>query len=247
MSDDSIYKSAAAHGGWSFEKSNQSPFECQWKDIYIYIKEHHDLKGYLVLDMGSAEGLKFMSIADQFLLGVGIDREPKMLQLALKNASQFEVQNVRFFSMDSNRLQFPDEFFDFLICRHAPFDLPEVHRVLRKGGIFATQQVHERDKQNLKEHFGRGQNYKVPSDASLQDTLKQGKKVGFKCVYQKFSDLDYYFNSKSHLIDFLKKTPVIPDYSSEKEANLTDTFIQTYQSQQGIKSNSARTLLVLKK
>lgn len=247
MSDESIYRSAAAHGGWSFEESKQAPFECLWKDLYIYLKDNHDLKECIVLDIGCAEGLKFMSISDRFLLGVGIDLEPTMIQLARRNTSQFKAQNMRFFSMDSSRLQFPDEFFDFVICRHAPVDLSEVHRVLKKGGIFATQQVHESDKQNLKEHFKRGQNYEVPSDTSLQAILSLAKKIGFKCVDQKFSNLDYYFNSKSHLIDFLQKTPVIPDYSPEKEAILTDTFIQTHRRRQGIKSNSARTLLVLKK
>ena len=38
-------------------------------------------------------------------------------------------------------LPFPDEHFDIIIGRHGNFNAPDIHRMLKPGGIFITQQV----------------------------------------------------------------------------------------------------------
>lgn len=245
MAKDKIYKHAAKKGGWIFPPSKSTPYECEWGDIYEYLVDNYDLRGKTMLDIGTAEGLKFMKLSPYFLFGIGIDLEEKMIDLANKNMKN--VKNVRLHVMDSQKLQFPDDFFDIVTCRHAPFNLKEIQRVLKKGGLFITQQVHERDKQNLKDHFGRGQNYKISSDKALNSVAEKAKKLGFKNIKSTFSNLSYYFNSEKHLVDFLKLTPVIPDYDCKKEQVLTKDFVEKYKTSKGIESNSARYLITMEK
>ena len=42
---------------------------------------------------------------------------------------------------DPAKIPFPDESFDMILNRHGDFDARELHRLLKKGGLFITQQV----------------------------------------------------------------------------------------------------------
>lgn len=42
---------------------------------------------------------------------------------------------------DPSRIPFDDEAFDMILNRHGDFDAGEIYRLLKKGGIFVTQQV----------------------------------------------------------------------------------------------------------
>ncbi len=54
---------------------------------------------------------------------------------------------------DSNHLDFPDESFNIVIDRHEAYDLQEVQRVLKPGGIFITQQCGGLNNVNLSHRF----------------------------------------------------------------------------------------------
>lgn len=242
-----IYKKAAAKGGWMFEKSKNTPQECRWKDLYTYVIETFPLKGTVVLDIGTGEGRKFIELSSYILLGLGIDTEPKMISLAERYRESKNLHNLRFLTMNSKKIQFPDEFFDIITCRHAPFSLKEVYRLLKPKGIFITQQIHEKDKKNLKDLFGRGQNFKQSPGKHLKQIILEAREIGLKKITHKFSNLDYYFNSRQHLIDFLRISPVIPNFDLRKEKSLIDKFVRKNQTKKGIKSNSARFLVIMKK
>ena len=51
-------------------------------------------------------------------------------------------------------LPFEDAFFELIINRHESYDSREVSRVLQPGGVFITQQVGERNNENLRMTFG---------------------------------------------------------------------------------------------
>ncbi|WP_291799115.1 class I SAM-dependent methyltransferase [Brevibacterium sp.] len=53
-----------------------------------------------------------------------------------------------------DRLPFPDASVDLVMCRHESFDIAEIARVLRRGGLFLNQQVDGRDAQELRDWFG---------------------------------------------------------------------------------------------
>ena len=50
---------------------------------------------------------------------------------------------------DAAHIPFPDESFDLIINRHGDFHAPELYRLLKKGGVFITQQVGEENERDL--------------------------------------------------------------------------------------------------
>ena len=52
---------------------------------------------------------------------------------------------------DAANIPFPDESFDLIINRHGDFDAKELYRLLKKGGLFITQQVGEDNDRGLVE------------------------------------------------------------------------------------------------
>ncbi|MBR5795480.1 MAG: class I SAM-dependent methyltransferase [Erysipelotrichaceae bacterium] len=52
---------------------------------------------------------------------------------------------------DCSKLPFEDESFDIVINRHGDFNAKELYRVLKKGGLFITQQVGEDNERDLVE------------------------------------------------------------------------------------------------
>lgn len=52
---------------------------------------------------------------------------------------------------DASRIPFDDESFDIIINRHGDFDPAEIKRLLKKGGVFITQQVGSNNDRDLVE------------------------------------------------------------------------------------------------
>lgn len=50
---------------------------------------------------------------------------------------------------DYSMLPFEDEEFDIIINRHGDFDIQEIYRILKKGGLFVTEQVGENNDREL--------------------------------------------------------------------------------------------------
>ncbi len=100
-----------------------------------------------VLDVATGTGLAALMAAE--LLGsrakiVGVDLSETMIGLARKRAAGQGVSNVEFVRMDAERLDFPDDYFDVVLCALGLmlFPKPEVAlsemvRVLKEGGTVA--------------------------------------------------------------------------------------------------------------
>jgi ubiquinone/menaquinone biosynthesis C-methylase UbiE len=104
-------------------------------------------RGQKVLDVGTGSGLAaFVSsplVAPEGRV-IGTDLSDTMIQLARKRASAEGVNNVEFLQMDAERLEFPAESFDGVLCALGLMLFPapdkalsEMYRVLRTGGVVA--------------------------------------------------------------------------------------------------------------
>jgi ubiquinone/menaquinone biosynthesis C-methylase UbiE len=238
-----IYKKAAEGGGWSKKGLDLTT---RWGDFYEVVKKR--LKGNeVVLDIGTAEGNNFLRLASCFKEGIGIDVEPAMIKLAQGNKRRYGIKNVIFKCMDAKKLKFPADSFDVITVKHSPLFFKEVYQVLKPGGWLITQQVHETDKINLKQAFGRGQNYKEKPGSLLKRYKEQARQAGFKQIKSKISNIPYYFISREELIRFLDKAPTIPNFGSKKDYLILEKFIQKNSTSKGIKSNTSRFLLEMKK
>ena len=152
--------------GWDFSSLQVTHEGIEWNFYEEVMKKSR--KTDVLLDIGAGGGESLLPIVFSLLFTVGIDISSSMVETAKNNVAEANLANVRFFQMSSNDIQFPDDFFDVISCRHAPFNSSEIARVLRDGGIFLTQQVSEADKLNIKEAFGRGQSY-GETDGTLKE------------------------------------------------------------------------------
>jgi len=238
-----VYRKAAGQGGWSKRKLDKTT---KWGDFYEFIRGR--LRGTeTVLDIGTAEGNRFMRLSPYIKRGVGIDIEPEMTKLADKNKRETGAANISFKSMDAKHLVFPIGAFDVITAKHSPINFKEAFRILKPNGWLITQQVCENDKLNLKEAFGRGQDYGKRVGLLLERYRKQANQAGFRNIKVRVSNTPYYFKSKKKLIDFLNKAPTIPAFGKGNDYKILEKFTKRNHTAKGIKSNTSRFLLEMSK
>jgi hypothetical protein len=125
--------------GWNFSRMNDLRAAVPW--VYEDIVRQYARPSYDVLDIGTGDGARFMTLAGSFSWGFGIDSDPEMVRLAARTAN---VQNVDF-GICSAQLEGISATFPLITNRHAPLDLQAVAGHLQPGGHFITQQVGERN------------------------------------------------------------------------------------------------------
>ena len=143
-----IIENIQPRSGWDFSsiKTVSTP---PWDYISV-------VKGYIkpsdkVLDIGTGGGEQFLRLARNFSSGIGIDRDPEMVKVAVSNGKN--IDNTSFLTNDGN-LDGLDNDFDIILNRHAPFNLQAVNGHLVGDGLFITQQVGESNMRNIKEALG---------------------------------------------------------------------------------------------
>ncbi|UOQ84942.1 class I SAM-dependent methyltransferase [Gracilibacillus salinarum] len=237
-----FYEEVGKENGWNFDKLQVETEGNGWEFYQEVLKKVGESD--CLLDIGCGSGEQLIKLAASLFLVVGIDLSRSMIE----KADQASQKNVKFFHMTSDQLQFPNGFFDIVTSRHAPFSAKEVASVLKKGGVFMTQQVRETDKINLKKAFGRGQALES-QDGQLKDNyVKDLKEAGFTTVQTCEYDATEYYQRPEDLLFLLKYTPIIPKFGAySDDLDRFEDFIATYQTEKGIATNSKRFLIVAKK
>jgi len=188
-----------------------------------------------------------MRLASKIKKGVGIDLEPSMITLANKNKKNRDIKNITFKIMDSDKLNFPANSFDVVTVKHSPINFKKIYHILKPGGILITQQVHETDKYNLKQAFKRGQNFNVKAGKLLKQYKQQAKQAGFNNIKTDISNMPYYFVSKNKLQEYLISSPVVPDYGRKNDKIIFENFSNKNKTNKGIRSNTSRFFMEMKK
>lgn len=241
-----FYDEIGRVNGWDFSKVKCRSEDVKW-DFYGEVRKRCEGKEIL-LDIGTGGGENVLKIASCLLLVVGIDLSSGMLEKAQANLRSTNVRNVRLFQMSSKSIQFPDGFFDIISCCHAPFDSIEVAKVLKKKGVFLTQQVSEADKTNLKKAFGRGQSFHKKDGELKEKYAQELKKAGFSAVRTFEYDAIEYYQRPEDLVFLLTHTPIIPNFGQDKrDFKILHQFIENNRTEKGIQTNSKRFMIVAEK
>ncbi|PFN04608.1 class I SAM-dependent methyltransferase [Bacillus cereus] len=238
-----FYDKVGRSNGWDFSKLKYETEGTMW-EFYEEVVERCKPSDVL-LDIGTGGGENVLKIASAASSVMGIDNSSGMIEMAKSNLEKVCVPNAQFFKMESEDLRFPNSFFDIVSCCHAPFTAAEVARVMKKGGVFLTQQVSEHDKWNLKEAFGRGQCLGEKEGTLKEKYVRELKDVGFHDVQISEYDAIDYYHTPEDLIFLLKHTPIIPRFGEEKDDfDILEEFIITNKTEKGICTNSKRFMIV---
>lgn len=232
--------------GWDFSRLRVTSEGKKW-EFYEEVARWCQPNDIL-LDIGTGGGEKAMRIAGNVRIVIGIDHAQDMVDSARLNWRRARLKNGRFFRMESGALTFPDGLFDIVSCRQSAFDVDEVWRVLREGGVFLTQQVAEGDKANIKDAFGRGQNHGVPDGTAMRRTVQAFERAGSSRMQVYEYDAHEYYETERDFLFLLRHAPIVPDFGeSPDDFDILSDFITENKTERGIETNSKRYMIVARK
>ncbi len=126
---------------WQNYIKNSDPLIKDWlRKENNYLKENIK-KGTVVLDVGCGFGRNIKAIENIARKNVGIDNNKPLCEKITKKLSKFK--NVEFFCENAEKMHFPDNTFDYVICMGNTFGdfaknklkiLKEMKRVAKTGG-----------------------------------------------------------------------------------------------------------------
>lgn len=82
---------------------------------------------------------------------------------------------------DPSKIPFDDEEFDLIINRHGGLDAAEIYRLLRRGGVFITEQVGEDNDRDLVEMILPGTDKPFPH-MNISEQRKSFENAGFRII-----------------------------------------------------------------
>lgn len=202
-----------------------------------------------VLDVGTGRGEKLLELAPQFADGTGIDIDPIAIASAISATPRSLAHRVRFQVMPGEMLDFDDGSFDAVLNRHAPVDVDEVVRVLKPGGLFISQQVGERNLQNICEAFECTAGGAYESDPEQLVPRLAERFVRRKCfvLVEEQYDVEFRFLDVESLVYLLNAVPIPEDFDMSRHWPTVASLVDRWSTPTGIVSNEHRRILVAKK
>ena len=245
------YKEISKKIGWNFSKAN---YFVEYTSDYNYYKEviKHITPTTKMLDIGcgSAEkSTRYYSLANKVYL---TDFEPEMLKRAKENlekyyGSSLKMKNkFKFQILDCNGpFNFPDNYFDLVVSRHCGANMNEVYRVLKKGGVFISEDISNDDCQELKDVFNRGQSYKQPH--LYKKIMNECLDAGFSDInFLKFEEIEYY-KTIDDLKFLLHHTPILNGFDDKKDNEKLQEYVNNFSTKKGIRLNRKLFAFTIKK
>ncbi len=170
-------ESIARIHGWDFshiegryEEENDLPWDYKTE---ILSRLSPDMK---ILDIDTGGGEFLLSLGHPYENTSCMEGYPPNAELCEKTLLPLGID---FKAGNADKIPFADKSFDMVINRHGDFDEREIRRVLKKGGVFITQQVgayNDRELVNLLY----GENAPVPfPEQTLEKARAKFEKAGF--------------------------------------------------------------------
>lgn len=238
-------ESTAHINGWDFShiegrcKEESLPWDYR-QTILEYLKPEHRL---LDIDTGGGEFL--LSLSHPHSQTSATEGFPPNIELCKK---MLRPLGIDFRAADAEKeLPFPDEYFDIVINRHGSFNVREILRVLKKDGLFITQQVGEENDRALVKLLLPNAEKPYPG-WNLQNVIKSLEDCGFETIKSKEAFPPIRFFDVRALVWFARIIKwEFPSFSVE---NCFDRLIevQKHLLEKGfIESRTHRFLIVAKK
>ena len=182
-------------------------------DIYEELKKYVK-KNSKVLDLGTGGGEKLLKYFPECAEILGTDYSKEMIKTANKNLKESGRKNITFRIMDNLKMDVPENYYDVVVARNTVTDPKQIFKCLKPGGTLLIGGVDKDDCWGLKMMFGRGQGYKDKKPISIID-YENVVNAGFKDVELIPIHEREYFKNETLFKAFLKKVPIIDDFSEE--------------------------------
>ena len=244
-------KVAKKFGGYAFGKSHVEHLseyrsgdpEKIFKEKLLGLANKHKN----ALDAGCGDGKFAFQIAKYFLSITGIDISKELLKIARQKQNNLRVKNVIFKFQDASKTSFSNKSFDLIFSRRGPTPFSEFQRLLKSNGFFVGINIGEKDCQEIKEIFGRGQGFNQWDNSRLEKDKQELKGAGFEIIFAQDYLYDEYYASYEDLDLFLQGVPIFEDFDSEKDKHLLKEYVTKFQTEKGIKFPRHRVVMVANK
>ncbi len=148
---------------------------------------------------------------------------------------------------DPSTIPFGDSVFDRMINRHGSFDPREIHRVLRQGGIFTTEQVGEDNDRDLVEQVLPGLEKPFPG-LNLERQRRAFEEAGFEILDAREAFRPILFYDIGAFVWFARVIPwEFPDFSVDRCFDRLMRMHRTVQRDGMVKGTIHRFLIVARK
>lgn len=201
----------------------------------------------IILDFGCADGRFTLSITPYFKKVIAIDISRGMLDSANTLKKKKGIVNAEFQYMDVHNISYPNELFDIIYSRRGPTDYSEFYRLLKPNGYYLEINIGEKDAQEIKEVFQRGQNFGKWNESRLEKNKKKLIDMGFKINLAQNYFYNEYYPSYVNLDLFLQGVPIFEDFDSENDRRLLREYVAKFQTEKGIKFSRHRIVIVARK
>lgn len=218
---------------WNFDKFEIETESLTKWDLYEELKEKTN-QNSKVLDLGTGGGEKVLTSFPQVKEILGTDFSKEMIKTANENLKKSGKKNITFRIMDNLKMDVPDCYYDVIVARNTVTDPKQIYKALRKGGYLLIRGVDKYDCWNLKLMYGKGQAFSDEKPISIID-YENVINAGFKDVELIPIHVRESFKSKELFIEFLKKVPIIDDFSELEDLgkmhynkDLDESLIEKY-------------------
>ena len=169
--------------GWDFSYLNHRwenellPWD--YKEIVVnYLKPTHTL-----LDMGTGGGEFLLTLNHPHQLTAVTEAYEPNIKLCQEILAP---KGIKVYPITDNDLltDIPSDYFDIVINRHESYDENEVYRILKKGGIFVTQQIGAFNNKDLATFFDDKHIDQFP-EMTLEKSVQRLINKGFKIIDKK--------------------------------------------------------------
>ncbi len=226
---------------WDFSNIKRTDESLTNWDLYEILNKNAT-KESKILDLGTGGGEKVIKYFPQVKEILGTDFSSEMIKTANENLKKSNRQNIKFKQMDNLKMTTENNYFDIVVARHTCIDARQIYDTLKDNGLLIIRGVDKLDCWELKRLFKKGQAYNDIKPISLID-YENIIDAGFKNVELVPIHIREYYKTKEDLLTLLLKTPILLDFSEERENDnleldidmeLLDKYIKSHTTDKGI-------------
>ncbi|MFE9094250.1 class I SAM-dependent methyltransferase [Streptomyces sp. NPDC007264] len=189
-----------------------------------------------LLDVGCADGRRVLRTAPAYGAVTGMDLSPSMLECAERYRAEAGLSHVAFELRDAARTGLPDGYVDVVTSRRGPLFAREFARVLRPGGAVVYMGIGEQDARELKETFGRGQDFGSWNGRPLSEEVAQElSDAGLAVTGSQEFRFEEFYHSAGDLDTFLQQVPILDDYDPAADKEAFDRYAAAVTVEQGVR------------